>query len=104
MGLNLGLSVTLRNAIYSSVRRNATTVACVHDHEVEMESDTERWRRVYECSDTIEQWIISGGSNNERLRDADSIDTIHQSASCHCYPDSNGVAALDGIMVNLRVQ
>ena len=62
----------VRNAIYSSVC-NATTAARVHYHKVEMESDTERWRRLYECSDTIEQRIIPGGSNNERLTDADII-------------------------------
>ena len=95
------LSVTLRNTIYSSVC-NATTAARVHDHKVEMESDTERWRRLYECSDTIEQRMIPGGSNNERLTDADSIDTIHQSASL--LPGSDDVVLLDSIMVNLRVQ
>ena len=43
----LVLSVTLRNSIYSDARSNATTVACVclHDHDVEMESDVKRRRR-----------------------------------------------------------
>ena len=39
---NVVLSVMLRNALYSGVHRNATTVAHVHDYEVEMESDEER--------------------------------------------------------------
>ena len=30
------LSVTLKNAVYSSACRNGTTVVHVHDHEVEM--------------------------------------------------------------------
>ena len=35
------LSVTLRNAIYSSMHRNATKVVCICDHKVEMESDAD---------------------------------------------------------------
>ena len=38
----LVLPETLRNAIYSGARRNATRVMCVHDHKVEIESDAER--------------------------------------------------------------
>ena len=40
------LSATLRNAIYSGTRRNATTAAHTRDHEVEMELDAERRRRL----------------------------------------------------------
>ena len=39
---NVVLSVMLRNALYSGVHRNATTVAHVHDYEIKMESDEER--------------------------------------------------------------
>lgn len=38
------LSATLRNAIYSGMHRNATTVVHMRDHEVEMELDAERRR------------------------------------------------------------
>ena len=39
-----------------------------------MESDGERRRltRVYECSDTVEQRMNSGGRNDERLTDIDT--------------------------------
>ena len=40
------LPVTLRNAIYSGVRGNATTVAHIHDNEVETVSDAEKRRRL----------------------------------------------------------
>ena len=63
--------------MYSSMCRNVTTVACVPDHEVEMESDTDRRRRrltrVYKCSDTIEQRMLPGASNDERLTNPNSI-------------------------------
>ena len=36
----------LRNAVCSGAHRNATTVAHVGDHEVEMELDAERSRRL----------------------------------------------------------
>ena len=49
---------------------------CITDREVEMESDTERWKLTrVECSDTVEQWMIPGGSNDKRLTDASSIRT-----------------------------
>ena len=39
---NVVLSVMLRNALYSGAHRNATTVAHLHDYEVEMESEEEK--------------------------------------------------------------
>ena len=39
---NLVLSVMLKNAIYSGMHRNATTVVHMHDHVVEMELDAAR--------------------------------------------------------------
>ena len=73
------MSVTLRNAIYSGARRNATTVTHVDDHEVEMKLDAERrltstvtTLSIY--SDTVEQRMIPGGSH-ERLTSTDSIGT-----------------------------
>ena len=80
-GQILVLSVMLRNAIYSGTRRNATTVAHVNDHEVEMELDAERRRLTSTvttlsiCSDTVEQRMIPGGSNDKRLTNTDSIST-----------------------------
>ena len=74
------MSVTLRNAIYSGAHRNATTVTHVDDHEVEMKLDAERRRLTSTvttlsiCSDTVEQRMIPGGSN-ERLTNTDSIGT-----------------------------
>ena len=40
------LSVMLRNAIYSSMHRNETIAARMHNHDVEMESDAVRRRRL----------------------------------------------------------
>ena len=60
--------------------RNATTVTHVDDHEVEMKLDAERrltstvtTLSIY--SDTVEQRMIPGGSNDERLTNTDSIGT-----------------------------
>ena len=47
-----------------------STVACVRDHEVE-----QMQRPGYKCSNTVEQRMIPGGSNDERLTDVDSIGT-----------------------------
>ena len=71
------LSAMLRKAIYSGEHRNATT----YDYEVEMELDAERRRLTSTvttlsiCSDTVEQRMIHGGSNDERLTNADSKGT-----------------------------
>ena len=73
-------SVTLRNAIYSGARRNATAVAHEDDHEVEMELDAERRltssvTTLSICIDIVEQRMIPGGSNDKRLTNTDSIST-----------------------------
>ena len=80
------LSVTLIKAIYTGAHGMQLQQRRVHDHKVEMESDAERRRLVsqarptcaevglacetkpgYECSDIVEQKMIPGGSNHERL-------------------------------------
>ena len=56
-------------------------MAHVDDHEVEMELDAERRRltsivtTLSICSDTVEQRMILGGSNDERLTNTDNIGT-----------------------------
>ena len=81
------MSVMLRNAVYSGPHRNATTVAHVRDHEVEMELDAERSRRL-----TVNQWIIPRSSNDESLTDVGFVPS--QSAS-------RNHAVLDGVITLL---
>ena len=56
-------------------------MAHVNDHEVEMELDAETRRLTSTvttlsiCIDTIEQRMIPGGSNDERLTNTDNIGT-----------------------------
>ena len=60
----------VRISVLSVTLRNATTAVCVHDHQVEIEFDAERRRRLtrVQVSDTVEQRMIPGG-NNERPTD-----------------------------------
>ena len=70
-------------------------MAHVCDHKVEMESDGERRRltRVYECSDTVEQRMNSGGRNDERLTDI-HVDT----RNCYICKVAQYLASRKGLL------
>ena len=77
-----------------------STVAHIDDHEVGMELDAERRRRLTSsvttlsiCSDTVKQRMIPGGSNDKRLTNTESIGTTSFMPTYICHPLVIAIAA-----------
>ena len=66
----------------SATLRNATTAACMHDHEVKMES--ERKRRLIKVR--VQERMITGGRKDERLIDVATTSFVPTSVSLSLLP------------------